>query len=276
MTNSKKLIVLGIVIVFLAVFVFLYLDKKDEYNRLIERKEKDNTTVEIVPEEKEIVAPDITMNASINQKLDFFKYKNDIIDRAIVVAQKYVNEHIEQSTALNDATISNIEFVDLGVDGINDNIDMFRVYLTATLEDGKKDTDDTNYLIFYKRWYDDHKDAYFVTNITQQEMEEKYAEVASEYEDNILVAACILESEEYLKTYPRYSEEELLSIAQEKALLYNSHYNIAGILVPEDYIIHEYDDVKSFDFGTDVLDLSITISFKKIEDDKWIFLSAAH
>jgi len=276
MTNTKKLIVLGVLVIFLAVFVFLYLDKRAEFDKLIAEKERDRNTVEIVPEEKEIVAPDITMNASINQKLSSFKYKNSIIDQAIVVAQKYVNEQIEQSTALNDATISDIEFVDFDVEGINDSIDMFRVHLTATLESGKKVSDDTNYLIFYKRWYDDLKDAYFVINITQAEIEDKYSEVATEYGDNVLVAACVKESEEYLKTYPHYTGEELLSVAQSKALLYNSHFKVAEIIVPEDYIIHEYDGIKTFLIGTDILDLTIGVSFKQIDEEKWIFLNAFH
>lgn len=269
MSNTKKLIILGILLLVLAVLLIslFKMNSASESNIKINR---DSDSDEITP-----TAPVITMNASINQSLDSFSYKNAIIDRAVVVAQNSVEAKIKNGAFLSDAIISDIVLEKGSVVGLYDSVFMFNVELSFTFEDGTKETDKSNFLIFYNRWDEDEKDGYFVSSLTESELNEKYGDIASEYDDNVYFAACILERDKYLKAQTQFTDEELLDEAHRKAVAYTSTLKDVGKITYSDFSLDDNGTIKRYNFETDGVGGVVSVAYMYVEDNNaWVYLYA--
>lgn len=269
MTNTKKIIVLGALLLVLAVLLICLFRTNSEIDLIVKKLDK-NDTVEKTP-----VAPLITMNAAINQALDSFSYKNAIIDQAVVVAQKSVEAKITDGAFLSDAMISDIVFVETGIVGFYDSVNMFNVELSFTLDDGTIENDKTNYIIFYNRWDEDGKGSYFVSSLTESQIAEKYSESASTYSDNVYIAACMLERDKYLKAQTQFTDDELADEAHRKAVAYASTLKDVRKIVYRDFLTDDNGGIRRYNFETDINDVFVSVTYMLVEENNtWVFLYA--
>ncbi len=274
MSNKIKLTVLILLVAVLVVsLISLFNIKKTE--RFILNKEKQEALGKNEPVSEPPAAPMITMNAAINQELDAFDFKNNIIDTAVLVAENSVNTLIENGVYLNGATISDIVFVETDTTEDHESLYMFNIHLLLTDIDGGVTTDSANYVIFYNRWDEDNKKCYFVSSITDNEINQRYGEYSELYNGDIFTTTCFLEKNEFLKGMPQKNESELDDAAFFKAEAFAK--TIPGVteVLSGTYTVTKEEGLKSFSFNTNDENIVITVVYTYFDEtNTWTFLHA--
>lgn len=260
MTNNKKIIVLGLLILVLAVFLLLLFDANDQLREI----EKDTSIEYNSKPKKETVEvpgePLITLNASLNNELSKYSYGSKILDNSVLLSKNIIDSQLLEGTVITEVTISDIEQVASVIENDFVSYLMYNVVLVSTDQNGKKNSYNNNYLIFVLRWDENNDGCSFVSILTEEDIK-KFSEFDDPY-----ATACRNEWMAYLSKSDQINDDMINDTAFNKAIIYcNTYHSDTSPVIESAEFIYD-DNILTVSFDTGVQGLKISVNFIEVDN----------